>query len=426
MINVNDFKLLTDSETFDNAIKNRTDDGIIIIPPRKSDIEPERNYWLIDKAILIPENTTVILQNCKIKLSDKCRDNFFRSANCGLGIDYPEEIHNIHIKGEGVCILEGADHPRAVGDSSKTIVCPCPHEAEDLSLYGYWIPEERRKSKEFAFMDVHGVSYGTDAGKDGESQLGDWRGIGILFANAVDFSISGVKIVESHCWGISLEACSYGKIEDISFDAHMEKIIDGMKQHMENQDGIDIRNGCHHITISNITGRTGDDFIALTAIADPVFHKGGSLGQTHVMHNDWSIRESDIHDIIINNVVGYSNLGDTVRLLPANTKIYNVVINNIIDTNTRPFLVGNTIQFGEPDGAYGKNYPESLEGITVSNVICQSYKAIINLGYMKNCAISNVVNKNPNCAAIQVCRKGGFDNVTLSNISSAGEILEEL
>ena len=62
MINVNDFKLLTDSETFDNAIKNRTPDGIIIIPPRVSDIEPERDYWLIDKAILIPENTTIILQ----------------------------------------------------------------------------------------------------------------------------------------------------------------------------------------------------------------------------------------------------------------------------------------------------------------------------------------------------------------------------
>ena len=43
--------------------------GIVVIPPRESGIEPERTYWRIDRAILIPENTTVVLQNCKIKLS---------------------------------------------------------------------------------------------------------------------------------------------------------------------------------------------------------------------------------------------------------------------------------------------------------------------------------------------------------------------
>ena len=68
MINVNDFKLLTDNETIENAISNRQADGIVIIPPRVSDIEPERTYWLLDRAILIPENTTIILQNCMIKL----------------------------------------------------------------------------------------------------------------------------------------------------------------------------------------------------------------------------------------------------------------------------------------------------------------------------------------------------------------------
>ena len=71
MVNVNDFKGLNDSEIINKAIENRNPDGIVLIPPRKSDIEPERDFWLIDNAILLPENTTVILQNCKIKLSDK-------------------------------------------------------------------------------------------------------------------------------------------------------------------------------------------------------------------------------------------------------------------------------------------------------------------------------------------------------------------
>lgn len=43
MINVNDFKGLTDNEIIENAIKNRDSDGTVLIPPRDSDIEPKRN-----------------------------------------------------------------------------------------------------------------------------------------------------------------------------------------------------------------------------------------------------------------------------------------------------------------------------------------------------------------------------------------------
>ena len=59
MINANDYRCVTDSETLEAAIAARTADGIIVIPPRVSDIEPERTYWLIDRAILLPENTTL-------------------------------------------------------------------------------------------------------------------------------------------------------------------------------------------------------------------------------------------------------------------------------------------------------------------------------------------------------------------------------
>ena len=111
MRTVNDFAGKTDNERIEEAIRNRHGD-IVVIPPRVSDIEPERDWWLLDRAILLPENTTVLLQNCRIKLSDKCRDNFFRSANCGLGIENPQPIGNIHIRGVGDCVLEGADHPR--------------------------------------------------------------------------------------------------------------------------------------------------------------------------------------------------------------------------------------------------------------------------------------------------------------------------
>ena len=290
MVYVNDYLCGSDSESIERAMAARDKDGIVVFAPREAESDPGRNYWLIDRAILLPEKTTVILRNCDIKLSDRCRDNFFRTANCGFGFPDPKPISGVHIKGEGFCRLIGADHPRASGDSSKTLHAVCPFTPEDLCRYADWIPEERRSPEKLGFWDQHDHSYGTDALDPNESHYGDWRGIGVLLANCTEFSVEGIKIVDSHGWGISLEACSYGFIRDIEFDMRMSKTIDGMLSNMENQDGIDIRNGCHHITVSGIRGETGDDMIALTAIVPDkeTYTPGGSLRSTHVMHNDWT------------------------------------------------------------------------------------------------------------------------------------------
>lgn len=418
MINVNDFKGLNDNEVIEAAIANRDADGIVFIPPRISDIEPERDYWLLDRAILLPENTTVIMQNSKIKLSDKCRDNFFRTANCGLGIEFPERIHNVHLEGKGLCILEGADHPRATGDSSKILACPCPYEVGDLCAMADWIPEERRTPETIDFWDRHDHSYGTDAGKEGESQYGDWRGIGVLFANTENFSIKNIRIVCTHGWGISLEECAFGSIEKIHFDSCMSKVIDGMRQNIENQDGLDIRNGCHDIIISDITGQTGDDVVALTACTGDKYIPGGSLNSTHVMHSDWTRRDKNIHNIVIKNVVANSNLCYIVRLLPGNTKIWNVVIDGIIDTATEEQIHSGTIIMGAAE--YGEHTKDGLSAITVSNVICKSNKAIIVSEYLKDSVITNVVNKNPNTEAVKVLKDDGLINVKMENIITVG------
>lgn len=425
MLYVNDFCGHTDSERIEKAIDAAKASGeTLVFTKRKADSDADRDWWLIDRAILLPADTTVVLQNCKIKLSDQCRDNFFRSANCGIGIEYPERIHNIHIRGEGLCILEGADYPRATGDSSKLQHNPCPHKPEDIiAIKADWVPEERLKSGNLDFWDIHNHSYGTDAGKPDESQYGDWRGIGVLFARVEDFSISGLRIVKSHGWGISLEDCANGAIEKIDFDACMYKEIDGMLMNMENQDGIDVRNGCHHILIQNITGQTGDDVIALTAIAEPNFVPGGSMRSTHVMHNDWTKREKDIHDIIIRNVIAHSYLCCTIRLLPAFTSIYNVVIDGVIDTAPSFTSSNCTLLLGEADGMWGKNTPDSMRNITISNIVCRSRDAVKLSGFITNSTFANIVNSNPDCPVIRVDRKGGMKNCAMSSLVSAGDVL---
>ncbi len=414
MVYANNFLGKTDSDIINSAIENRDSDGIVVIGPKRA----ERNYWLLDNAILLPSNTTVILQNCKLKLSDQCRDNFFRSANCGLGIEENEPVFNIHIKGEGNAVLEGANHPRATGDEGKILKKPCPFTVEDICKCADWVEEERRTPEQITFADRHDFSYGTDAGKAGESQKGDWRGIGILFACANNFSISGLTIRESHGWAISLEDCSEGRVEKIHFDARMNKMIDGMLQNMENQDGIDLRNGCHDITISDITGETGDDVVALTAIASRTHYRpGGEIGNTHIMHNDWSRRDPDIYNIIIRNVRAYSSLCYIVRLLPCECCIRNVVIDGVIDTSPDDVTCG-CIFLGEKDSIYGKNLPGSLRNITISNVIYNNTKraAIRVDGYLQDSTITNVIATRTKSSVISVLREGGLKNVMINNI----------
>ena len=90
----NDYPDLTDSECIENAISGRLGDGVVI-PERKSSREPKRTCWELDRAILLPSDTTVILLDCRVKLSDRCRDNFFRSANCGIGFAETEPLSNM-------------------------------------------------------------------------------------------------------------------------------------------------------------------------------------------------------------------------------------------------------------------------------------------------------------------------------------------
>ncbi len=387
---VNDYEGKTDNDRIEAAIRGRNG-NIVIIPKRVSNIEPDRTWWKLDRAILLPSNTTIVLQDCKIKLSDKCRDNFFRSANCGLGIEEPGSVENIHIKGIGCCILEGADHPRSTGDSTKILACPCPRNFSG--------------SAKPTFADLHAHTYGTDALVKGESPYGDWRNIGILFAKVSHFSIENIRIVEQHGWAISLEDCTYGNVSHIDFSASQKRIIDGAEHNVENQDGVNLRNGCHDIIVSDITGKTGDDVIALTAITTPQWKlKSGRMRSSHVLGNDWTRREMGIRNVIIRNVLAYPAGGcSIIRLLGIEGgEIHNVSIDNVIDASPDDFHVLDDIALGkapgivgEPGHPYGKQFEQALFNINVSNVNGNARHSVRVLGGLQNSCISNVINRNP-------------------------------
>ena len=369
--------------------------GRVVIPRLNRSGATPREVWLLDSAILLRSNLTLELDNCRIKLSDRCRDNLMRSANCGHGITEISPLRNIHIRGIGNAILEGADHPRATGDSAKTI----------------------------------GIqTYGTDAGITGESQTGDWRNIGILLAFVEDFSIQNVAIRDSHCWAISLERCAAGVLRDLDFASSQFKLIDGVRQTILNQDGIDLRLGCHDILIENITGYTGDDLVALTAIpgANPLAGRLDSIMVSALV--DRGQGRDDIHHVTLKNIKGWCRGGHhLVRFLnTAGVRLHDILLDGLTDTSPADVQGRAALKIGDNNPRWGGVTPlGDTSRITIRNITSRTRHSILIAGSLTDSAISHVVHQG--LAAEPVTLESGpqnIRNVTLTNVRAAPGLLE--
>jgi len=352
----------SDVERINQAITASVAAGArVVIPKLNRTKDGQRDVWLLDSAILVQSGTVLELENCHIKLSDRCRDNFIRSANCGLGITSIAPMSDIHITGIGNVVLEGADHPRATGDSAKTL-------------------GER--------------TYGTDAGVAGESQTGDWRNIGILLAFVERFSIANIRIKDSHSWAMSLERCAYGTLRDIDFASTGSKIIDGVEKTILNQDGIDLRQGCHDITIENITGYTGDDLVALTAIMKPGSVAGGTESTMVSVGDNRGNGIDDIRNITLRNLRGYCAGGHhIVRFLNASgLKIHDVILDGLLDTSGAAKPCKAALKIGDSNPKWGGVTPlGDTYRILINNIISRATHTVLIAGSLSESAITNVI-----------------------------------
>lgn len=352
----------SDSERINQAIAAAAAAGVRVVIPRLNRTEGGvRDFWLLDSAILVRSGTTLELENCHIRLSDRCRDNFIRSANCGAGITDIAPMSDIHIRGVGGALLEGAEHPRATGDAAKTL-------------------GER--------------TYGTDAGAAGESQKGDWRNIGVLLAFVERFSVENLRIKDSHCWAISLERCAFGRVRDIDFASTGARVIDGVSKTILNQDGLDLRQGCHDIAVENITGCTGDDLVALTSFV----HEGCPAGSTvSTMVSDGGNRgggTDDIRNITLRNIRGYCAGGHhIVRFLNAGgLKIHDIILDGLMDTSGSGKRCKAALKIGDSNPKWGGVTPlGDTHRIFISNVMSRAEHTILIAGSLSESVITNVI-----------------------------------
>jgi len=361
----------TDSERIAAAARAAFAAGLPLrIPARKPDAESPRRHWLIDSAILLPKEATLILDNCRIKLSDRCRDNFIRSANCAPGAGTVPPLENIHILGIGSAVLEGADRPRSTGDSAKTL-------------------GER--------------TFGADAGKPGEAQRGDWRNIGILLANVRGFSIRNLVIRNSHMWAVSLEYCTGGSVRELCFHSRGRMTVDGAEQITLNQDGLDLRRGCRDIVIDTITGETGDDLVALTAIGSAETHPCGELGRSEFCPPRMDGLAEEVSGIVIRNVAGHSAGGHhIVRFLnTGGIRMRNILLDGLVDTSPDGFRDHAAVKIGDCNPAWGGVTPlGDTAAFQIVNVQSRAKRAVLIAGSLADSQISNILNSNPETAAV--------------------------
>ena len=268
--NDRDIMGVTDSESIQNAVDTARRRGIgkVIIP--RFNARSASYTWEIDKAILLDSDISVILDNCYMRMADDVYENFFRTNNLfgEQGPDCGHELEHIEIRGQGHAVLDGG-------------------RANDLT-------EETR------FVDGRPhVTLNTP----------------ILFFNVRYFRVANISVINQRYWGMRFQFCKYGRISDIFFCALYDR---------HNQDGINLRNGCHDIMIENILAQTGDDAIALSAIdvARP--------GRWNLVDEG---QDNDIHSVLIRNISGAAMTHPLVALRCHNgAKIYDIRIENIHDT----------------------------------------------------------------------------------------------
>jgi polygalacturonase len=386
----------TDSERIQQSVEAAAKQGgVVRIPLYNSN---GSYIWKVDKAILLPGNITVLLDNCTIQLSDSCRDNMFRSSNVGEGITSPGWLHNIALTGIGKVVLKGADNPRSTGDGARRLTLD---------------PDREIARKNWR------VSYGADAAYPGRKQTGDWRNIMILIAQVEGFTLKNLRIENTHAWAVSFERTHNAEISDISFYNPEAVTAGGHNVKIFNRDGIDLLQGCKNFRINNISGFTGDDFIALSSLsATPALSRSyGSLESTMLTKAGWYSPEDDIEQVFITNINCESICKAIAIRASDSAGIHHVYINGLMSREVagqggkhNALLIGGK-------GYGGPSLPGKINNIYAMNIMATGHAAVLIEAPVADCHFMNIIYNGKDPQVVDyTAEKQTMKNVTETNL----------
>ncbi len=328
-INANDTIREDDYETITAAIALACEDGCRTVKIPRYNARTDSTVWSLMHAIQLPSDFTLILDNCYMEQALGSYDHLIENwrAHDTEWSNKPENAaHNIRVIGEGNVCLSGGEHNHLL---EKT--------ADHYGLgYIWW------------------------------DQIMFWHNVNGLYVENVHFE-------HQRHWAVLHVFCQNIKYKNIDFFAY---------PHVPNMDGIDLRMGCHHVEIENLTGITGDDVFAMT---DYMGVRELSLAVPGM--------EKDIHDVLVKNCKAASHNCYSCRILNQDgNKAYNVTFDTVMDSSdANSFRPGAGISIGSP--YYFINYPAEpgdTYGITIKNVYTRGTQAVIINRVCKDTYIDNV------------------------------------
>ena len=321
---------LTDSDRIEQAISSACATGKRHVT---ISAKPNGKPWLITRAIVLPSDFTLEVDDCVVQLSPGTKDNIIRNVGAVEGCITTNR--NITVRGKGRAVLCGGTEN---------------HYAPNRS------------------GDANG-----------------WPSIGILFCAVDGFAIENLTLRETQCWGVSVEnGCVNGRIAGIRFE-------DSNK--MRNQDGIDVRKGCHDIVIENVSGVCGDDVVALTALRSNKPLEAGRKAMQ--IGGRFQTADDDVYGITIRHIRARCAGGHgLVRLLCQDgAKMHHIAVSNIVETAN--------VKAGEPaspalrigDTRYWSIRPAKMgdmHDIFVSDITSKAQAAVTINGMLSDAVVRNV------------------------------------
>ena len=342
---------VTDDQTIQNAIDYAESIGAnrVVIP--RENARTGKPVWYFSKAVLLPSDITVVLDGCRIIHEEDTVDNLFRNRDCWE--PEKEEQHDIRLIGRCGAVLDGGK-----GNGVCEQLC-----RENPGKYPAMV-----------------------------------NNCAVHFSNVCRFEIRGVRFVQTRYWALCFHYCRWGTLAELDF------ANTGI---YENQDGIDLRVGCEYITVRDITGITGDDTLALTALPESSFAKAlRPAGRT-----------VDIHDITIYNITASTHGCGVVRFLcESGARIYNVTAENIKDTTGS--ISGTAVIIGEPDPHFADppHKMGDLKNIVLRNISTCAQRGIHLAEACQDILIENLFTYGPNEVGLRFMGNFCCDNLVIRNV----------
>ena len=329
-INANETIREDDERTIAAAIELAHEDGCnkVVIP--RYNARTKTTKWSLPRAVQIPSHTTIILDNCYMEQARGSYENLFTSWR-SMDVEWctkPEnEVEDIALIGEGNVTLSGGEHNHCLEKTNR-----------NYGLPGMWVQPI------------------------------------LMWVNVNGLRMENLHLEHQRWWSINHIMCRNVKIKNINFYAI---------PHVPNLDGIDLRIGCNNFEIENITGRTGDDVVAFTAL------KGRGEVPRMVPGKDTHIR-----DIKVRNIKGDANNCYPLRLLNHDdNEIYNIEVDTIMDSSDPDSRVrgGAGLSIGSP--FYFSQHPAAMgdtHDIHVKNIYTRCTFGVIMNHVLNDTTISNV------------------------------------